>query len=243
VDSERVVTMRIIVGVAAFVLVACETNMSPTYPDVKCTDVHDAKMDPASYVVDDWRAMLFADDRDTWQSNRCDAVRSALTSLASSDDIEDETVARDCDGASSRVDAALRSACRAGCYAERRYRAHVEGWSRALKGVAAFAPGKLDVERVAKTCAPLHTDPPPAEKARPLWACAHLPLPPKRFHLDWRNRVERIPFRDKSGQDAHLTRDIGFDWMSATVAEGRRDRAVTLEECGGSSSHWGVFER
>ena len=107
-------------------VVACGPSVSqPEYPREPCDRLTAASLDPASYVGQDARESLFADDRDAWRSNRCDSVRAALRPIDDASDLEDATLAKECEEASTRVDGFLRSACRAGCWAERRHAAEV----------------------------------------------------------------------------------------------------------------------
>ena len=215
-------------------LAAC--GPPPEYPHYKCEQLTAASLDPASYALEDPRESLFADDRDTWKSTRCDPVRKALRPIDDAHDLEDATLAAECAEASTRVDDALRSACRAGCWAERRYSAEVAAWSRALKGVAAWDPKRVDVLALERTCAGMKA--PPSTKdalGRALWTCAHLPLPPVRFEIGYQKRWERV--------DGKPTKPVGLDSMDVRVYEPRRMREVEYQECGGAGSRWAVFYR
>jgi hypothetical protein len=200
----------------------------PEYPHAKCEFVVEAPLDPATYVTADPRAMLFSDERATWDSARCDPVRAALRPLDDAHDLEPETLQKECDAASSTADASIRLACRAGCFAERAHRADLLGWTRALKGVAAFDPKRVDFLKLEASCA--------AKDARAVWTCAGLPLPPKRFQLGYQERWENV-----YGHGPMTSKKKGFDSMSAELIEGRRVRTITYEECGGARSRWAIF--
>jgi hypothetical protein len=213
-----------------FVLAACGHS---EYPRQTCEQLAAARLDAASYAREDPRESLFADDRDAWKSSRCDPVRAALRPIDDTHDLEDATLSKECNEASARVDEGLRSSCRAGCWAERRHTAELAAWSRALKGVAAWDPKRIDMLALERSCPTMKT--PPMTKdalGRALWMCAHLPLPPKRFHIGYQKRY-------RNGQP------FGFDTMSVTLYddEERHMREITYEECGGSGSRWAIFGR
>jgi hypothetical protein len=225
--------------VASF-LAAC-TGAPAEYPKYKCEQLVDAPLDPASYVKENPRESLFADDRDAWKSNRCDPVRAALRPIDDAHDLEDETLIKDCDDASARADEAVRLACRAGCWAERRHTAEIAAWSRALKGVAAWNSNakRTDLLELERSCPAMKT-PPHTKDAlgRALWMCAHLPLPPKRFEIGYQKRWKR----DAQGQP---TAPFTLDSMDVRIYEdeGRRMREVEYQECSGAGSRWAVFGR
>lgn len=222
--------VRRIIVAPALALWACAPA---DYPKYKCEQLASAPLDPASYVREDPRESLFADDRDTWKSTRCDPVRAALRPIDDAHDLEDATLAKECDEASAHASSESRSACRAGCWAERRWAAEVAAWSRALKGVAAWDPKRVDALAIERAC-PMMKTPPKTKDAlgRALWMCAHLPLPPKRFEIGYQERW-------KSGAPYML------DSMDVRLYEddGRHMREVEYQECGGAGSRWAVFAK
>lgn len=222
-------------------LAACGSSGSqPEYPKYKCEQLAAARLDAASYVRQDPRESLFADDRDAWKSNRCDPVRASLRPIDDAHDLEDATLSKECDEASARVDAGLRSACRAGCWAERRRAAEIAAWSRALKGVAAWDPKRVDMLAIERSCPMMKT--PPKTKdglGRALWTCAHLPLPPKRFQIGYEKRWKT--HTDEHGKS--LAEPIGLESMDVRLYEDedRHVREVEYRECSGAGSRWAVF--
>lgn len=220
-------------------LAACGASPTQTkYPRYACEQLAAAPLDPASYVREDPRQSLFADDRDAWKSTRCDAVRAALRPIDDAHDLEDTTLSKECDEASTHVEDGVRSACRAGCWAERRHAAELAAWSRVLKGVAAWDPKRVDLLALERSCATMKT--PPRTKdalGRALWMCAHLPLPPKRFEIGYQQRW-------KTEYDEHgrpIGKPIGFESMDVRLYEARRMREIEYQECSGAGSRWAVF--
>jgi hypothetical protein len=224
--------------VALFFMCACgPSGPQPEYPRAKCEYLLEASLDPATYVTEDPRASLFSDDRATWDSARCDPVRAALRPLDDAHDLEPDTLQRECDATSSNADPSIRIACRAGCFAERTHRAELLSWTRALKGVVAFDPKRVDFLKLEASCAAMSSPPQLQDGlARALWTCAGLPLPPKRFRLGFQERWENV-----YGQGAMSSKKIGFESMSVDLTEARRVRTITYEECGGAHSRWAVF--
>jgi len=221
---------------------ACGPSTSqPEYPRETCDRLVAAPLDPASYVRRDPRESLFADDREAWKSNRCDPVRAALRPIDDGSDLEDETLAKECEEASTRAaDERVRSACRAGCWAERRWSAELAAWSRALKGVAAWDRKRDEMLELEKSC-PTMKAPPKTKDAlgRALWTCAHLPLPPKRFEIGYEKRWKNV--MDEHGKTTAVP--IGFDTTSVVLYEddGRHMREIKFQQCGGAHSRWAVF--
>jgi hypothetical protein len=189
----------------------------PKYPTSQCADLHAAPRDPSALVDDDWRASIFADERDAWLSPKCDETRHALRALGDGHDLEETTLKKECDEA-ARGDLA----CRAGCFAERRHDALVAGWARALRDVRAFAP--LDWMRFEKEC---HGD---------LFRCRGLPPLPKRFEVRAERRWASIHYGNTSS-----TKTIGLDSLSVSLTGDGRARAVFFTEC--RPSRWDVFYR
>ncbi len=204
---------------ALVLVVSCGGDPNdPKYPTSQCADLHAAPRDPSALVEDDWRASLFADERDAWLSPKCDETRHGLRALDERHDLEEATLKKECDEA-ARGDLA----CRAGCFAERRHDAIVAGWARAMRNVRAFAP-PLDWTSFEKEC---HGDP---------FRCRGLPSLPKRFDISVQRRWATVHYGNMSS-----SKTIGLDVVTVSLKGDGHAREIFFTEC--RPSRWDVFYR